>query len=265
MTSLLKSGKSVLSRLYHKAVKNLSSKSSVDVLHNKTVLYVAFLVSIVNLILWMIAGDIMNVVVFALVGFLTAFFSKNMIVILVFALVVSNIIKYGIAIGQEGFEEGETTNEQDPELNQGEATEGIDEEAEGLTEGNDEEEQGLTKGIDEQEGLTEGIKKKKRRKNNKKNDPDEESPAESPVEYPAESSAETTEESPAESTLDSILDDSMEGMQTLQYSNFNSMLDEQNKLFSNISKMAPFVVNVDNEAKLRTSLKYENFKTNGQK
>jgi hypothetical protein len=43
------------------------------------------------------------------------------------------------------------------------------------------------------------------------------------------------------------------------------MANEQNILFSNISKMAPFVINVDNEAKLRASLKYEGFSTKAHK
>ena len=53
-----------------------------------------------------------------------------------------------------------------------------------------------------------------------------------------------------------------EGMQNLEYSDFSrvsNLMAQQKTLFSNISKMNPYVVNVDNEAKLRNQLKYESF------
>jgi hypothetical protein len=46
-----------------------------------------------------------TIVVFILVGILTSFFSKNMLIILFIALTVSNVVKYGTSIRQEGFED----------------------------------------------------------------------------------------------------------------------------------------------------------------
>jgi hypothetical protein len=53
-------------------------------------------------------GDIMTPLVFILVGVITAYYNKNMIVVLVVALAVSNVMKYGsqITLSLEGFTEG---------------------------------------------------------------------------------------------------------------------------------------------------------------
>jgi hypothetical protein len=53
-------------------------------------------------------GDLMTPLVFILVGTITAYYNKNMIVILVVALAFSNIVKYGgqITMNIEGFTEG---------------------------------------------------------------------------------------------------------------------------------------------------------------
>jgi len=48
------------------------------------------------------SNDIWTIAIFVLTGFLTSFFSKNMVVILCIALVVSSIIKYGTP--KESFE-----------------------------------------------------------------------------------------------------------------------------------------------------------------
>ena len=50
----------------------------------------------------------MSIAIFVLVGFMTTFFSKNMIVVLCIALVVTHILKFGIrTVISEGFEEEE--------------------------------------------------------------------------------------------------------------------------------------------------------------
>ena len=179
-------------------------------LYNKVVLYIAFIVSLINLLIWLVAGDIVNVVVFLLVGILTTFFSKNMVVVLVFALVISNVVKFGLSIGQEGFEEG--ADEEEKKMSDEGFEEGADEEekmaGEGFEEGADEEEKMAGEGFEEEE---------------KKG----------------------------------------EGMQTLGYaytSSIPSILNEQQTLFSNISKMSPYVINADNESKLRNQLKFESFR-----
>jgi cytoskeletal protein RodZ len=47
-------------------------------------------------------NDIVSIVLFAIIGYLTSFFSKNMIIILVIAVVFTNVLKYGANITREG-------------------------------------------------------------------------------------------------------------------------------------------------------------------
>jgi len=64
-------------------------------------------------------GDSIYAAIFILVGFLTSFFSKNMIVIMVCALSVSNILKYGLGIRvQDGFTANDTENKSDDNTEQ---------------------------------------------------------------------------------------------------------------------------------------------------
>jgi len=53
-------------------------------------------------------GDIKTPLVFILIGIITSYYNKNMLVILVISLTFSNIIKYGskISIEYQGFTEG---------------------------------------------------------------------------------------------------------------------------------------------------------------
>lgn len=66
-----------------------------NLLQSRVILYFFFLVSLVNLYTFVSTGDGLYAAIFILVGYLTTFFSKNMIVILCLALVISNVLKYG--------------------------------------------------------------------------------------------------------------------------------------------------------------------------
>ena len=81
-----------------------------NVLHNKYVLYVTVVAVIINMVGSAIMGDLTTPLIFVIVGFLTTFFSKNMFVVLIVGLVVSNVLKYGATMGYaestEGFEDG---------------------------------------------------------------------------------------------------------------------------------------------------------------
>ena len=80
-------------------------KISYDALHNQYVLYFVFFVAIGNLFMFVFSNDLMSAGVFFTAGLLTSFFSKNMVVILVTAMVVSNIIRMGISNKREGFKD----------------------------------------------------------------------------------------------------------------------------------------------------------------
>lgn len=97
------------------------------VLHNIYILYLIFVIALGDFLYLVYTGDLYSATIFVLVGFLTYFFSKNMIVILFIALAITNIIKCG-RCSEEGFEDGEGEGE-------GEG----DADAEGDAEGEDEE------------------------------------------------------------------------------------------------------------------------------
>jgi len=86
-----------------------------DILHNRAILYIIFFIALINVFVLTTMGDWTYVSIFFLVGFLTSFFSKNMVVILFFAITVTNILKYGSAAGVshgslEGFDQGSDTS-----------------------------------------------------------------------------------------------------------------------------------------------------------
>lgn len=71
------------------------TKISTDVLQNKFVLYFVFILAVGNLFHFVFRQDLMSVGIFIATGLLTSFFSKNMTVIMVVAMVVANIFQIG--------------------------------------------------------------------------------------------------------------------------------------------------------------------------
>ena len=120
------------------------SGSSFDTLNNKWILYFVLFVSIVDLFNFYKIGDVTAIAIFIIVGFLTTYFSKNMLVILVISIAVTHIARYGNA-SLEGMKSEE--EEEEEELNEGMESEAQGEEEEELDEGmenkEEEEEEGL--------------------------------------------------------------------------------------------------------------------------
>ena len=88
-----------------------------ELLTNKWVLLAIFAVSIMLLIGFAIHRNIFGIVIFALVGFLTSFFSRNMTVILLISIAVTGLI-IGIYPGSEmneGFESKDDDEDTDDE------------------------------------------------------------------------------------------------------------------------------------------------------
>jgi hypothetical protein len=129
-----------LKKLFQKANKNIHvGKDAAKLLHNKYVLYGVAGVAFINLLLLLIGGDIFHAVVFLILGFLTSFFSKNMVVILAIALAATNLIKYGLDYAKEGMENVvEGAGEDDEE-----------DDVEGMNENADDEDEDLVEGMDE--------------------------------------------------------------------------------------------------------------------
>jgi hypothetical protein len=112
--------------LFNQIIKLVPSASG-KILYNKWVLYFIFVVGIYDVIHFYQRGNVLAVAIFVIVGFLTSFFSKNMIVVIVTAIAVSHIFAYGNKM-TEGLE-----NEEEEE----------EEEGEGFEDENEEEEEGF--------------------------------------------------------------------------------------------------------------------------
>jgi hypothetical protein len=87
-------------------ISKLIPSASGKILYNKWVLYFIFVVGIYDVIHFYQRGNMVAFAIFFIVGFLTSFFCKNMIVIIVSAIAVSHIVAYGNKMS-EGFEEKE--------------------------------------------------------------------------------------------------------------------------------------------------------------
>ena len=94
-------------------MKNLKNNHIFDaknnaIIHNRFILYFIFFIALADLYYLTVAGDFFSVSIFILIGFLTSFFSKNMMIIFFIALTVTNILKYGTKIRHsEGFEDAD--------------------------------------------------------------------------------------------------------------------------------------------------------------
>jgi ABC-type multidrug transport system fused ATPase/permease subunit len=79
-------------------------KSFSKMLENKYVLYFVLFLTLINLLGYMILGNFNAIIFFILAAFLTANFSKNMIVVLSIPLILTSVFMVGKAV-KEGFEE----------------------------------------------------------------------------------------------------------------------------------------------------------------
>ena len=77
------------------------TKFSNQILHNRFVLYFIFILAVGNLFHYVFSKDMTSVGAFIAAGLLTSFFSKNMVVIMVIAMAVSNVIR--LSNGRDGF------------------------------------------------------------------------------------------------------------------------------------------------------------------
>ena len=87
--------------------KSNMNNLSKQLLYNKYVLIFIFILAIGNIIQFVSQGDYFSTAILILVGLLTSFFSKNMVVIMIVGMVVANILKFGTKITspwKEGFD-----------------------------------------------------------------------------------------------------------------------------------------------------------------
>ena len=83
-------------------------------LKNKIVLYVVFFFSVTNVLGYLTMGNTNAVIFFALVAYLTHHFNKNMIVVLLTAMVSTNfLLSRRFREGNENMEDGEEKEEEE--------------------------------------------------------------------------------------------------------------------------------------------------------
>ena len=88
--------------------------NSHKLLKNKFVLYFILLLALADVIYLAMGKDYMSVAVFCLTGFVSSFFSKNMMVVLCIAMAVTNVLRFGSS-RSEGFAEGAKDKEDEEE------------------------------------------------------------------------------------------------------------------------------------------------------
>ena len=81
-------------------------------LTNKMVLNVIFVISVLNVIGYLMLGNVNAVIMFCLISFLISYFSKNMIIILGAPLILVNLIVMGQS-SREGFEKKDADTDKD--------------------------------------------------------------------------------------------------------------------------------------------------------
>ena len=130
-----------LEKLFNQAMRLIPSASG-KILTNKWILYFIFVIGILDVINFYKLGDITSVAIFFIVGLLTSFFSKNMIVIIVVAIVVSHLVAYGnkMTEGLENEEDAEEDVEEGLE-NEEDAEEDVEEGLENEEDAEEEEEE----------------------------------------------------------------------------------------------------------------------------
>ena len=98
----------------------MPSGSSTGMLNNKWILYTILFISIIDLFNFYSKSDTTAIAIFLVVGFLTTYFSRNMLVVLVVAITVTHIARFGTA-SMEGME----TEEDDEVVEEEEVKEGL--------------------------------------------------------------------------------------------------------------------------------------------
>jgi len=87
-------------------MKQLKKVNMKSLLHNRFVLYIIAFLAIIDILYLANGKDFNSVIVFVIVGFLTSFFSKNMIVVLLVAIIATHAIKYANGmLRREGMED----------------------------------------------------------------------------------------------------------------------------------------------------------------
>lgn len=93
-------------KLFNNIKKNFKTKGDYSsLLHNRFLLYFFALMAVIDLMYFASTNDVQSLITLIIIGFLTSFFNKNMIIVLLVALVVTHVLKYGTNVSREGLED----------------------------------------------------------------------------------------------------------------------------------------------------------------
>lgn len=91
-------------------IKNVLPSFAGGPLTNKWFLYIVFAGALYELFLYFMRYDFYAISIFLLIGFLASFFSKNMVVIMIMAIVFTRLLRYGQKLS-EGFADADKEEE----------------------------------------------------------------------------------------------------------------------------------------------------------
>jgi hypothetical protein len=102
----------------------VSKKNSNSILHNRVLLYALLILALLDLFYLANSRDFTSVTIFILIGLLTSFFCKNMIVILFVSICITHILKYPRSLeGAENMNDDEDKEEKEHMENEDEKEE----------------------------------------------------------------------------------------------------------------------------------------------
>lgn len=78
--------------LISKQMKKTALKTTKDVVTNKYVLYVVLFIAFMNVLAYLATSNFIGLTLFCLIGFLTTYFTKNMVIVLLVAIIVSSFL-----------------------------------------------------------------------------------------------------------------------------------------------------------------------------
>ena len=215
-----------------KKIKNMNFDKTgfnENILHNTYMLYFISILSFGNFFIEMIEEDMYFISVYIIIGFLTSFFNKNMIIILSISLIFANILKYGRESTVEGFDEEEP--------NDVEKVLGIDDPTD--EDGVIDEIVGEKKDKDKKDNKDKKDKKDKKEKQEKQekqeNNSDDQSDEEEDIK---KSKKKKTKEEFSEKEL-----------KNMEYKESKKLLENQNLLLKNMKEYKPFLDTIQGLAK----------------
>lgn len=86
-------------------VDALIAKTKLRATHNKFLLYFVLFLVLADLLIFAVAKDFIYIGIYILIGFIVKFFTKNMLIILIVSMIITNAIRYGSSISvKEGLQ-----------------------------------------------------------------------------------------------------------------------------------------------------------------